>query len=59
MDFIFAIVDEIWKIKEVDSDYVLGVNRKLTRNQDGSIQAVGLTMKPYVQGVAEAFRLDY
>ena len=56
LDLIFSILDRIWKVKEVNSEYILGVNRKLIKASDGKIAAVELTMKAYVEGMAAAFK---
>ena len=58
LDFIFKMLDDVWKVKMVDAEYILGVTRKLQLEEDGSVEAVELTMTPYVKGMAEVFKLN-
>lgn len=55
LTFIFDIMHSIWQIKIVDSNYVLGVSRNITYNQDKEPCKVELTMTPYVKGMATVF----
>ena len=53
LDFIFDILNRVWKIKEVPSDYILGVNRKIKYDDKGEIENVELTMTPYIEGMVD------
>ena len=57
IQFIFDILDRIWKIKMVDAGYVLGISRKLIRDEEDRLDAVELTMTPYVEGMCEVFKM--
>ena len=57
IQFIFDILNRIWKIKIVDASYVLGVSRRLIKDDDGILDAVELTMTPYVEGMCEVFKM--
>ena len=48
LDFVFAILDRIWKIKMVDAAYVLGVNRRMIIDSYGNLDAVELNMTRYI-----------
>ena len=57
LDAIFKQLHSTWSIKETDSEYMLGVTRKLTRNsQTGTVQSIECTMTPYIRGAAQAFQ---
>ena len=55
LEFIFSVLDRIWKVKPVDSEYILGVTRKLYGDKDGQQMSVELSMGPYIEGMAEIF----
>jgi hypothetical protein len=52
---IFEIINRIWSIKETDSEYMLGISRKLVY-KEGKVHSIECTMTPYVQGAVEAFK---
>ena len=53
-DFICNACDKKWKIKVVDSDFMLGVKREL-KDESGEF-SVTLTMTAYIDGMVEAFK---
>ena len=53
LDFIFDILDQIWKVKVVPSDYILGVHRRIKYDDNKEIEHVEMTMTPYIEGMAE------
>ena len=52
--FICDACDRKWKIKVVDSDFMLGVKREL-KDKDGEF-SVTMNMTAYVDGIVEAFK---
>ena len=52
----FEIIDKTWKVKIVSPDYVLSVSRREIKDDTGTATAIDLTMKPFVEGMAEAFK---
>ena len=56
VDKIFKRLNEIWKIKVVDSGYILGVKRTLQHDDNGKIKSVDVTMPAFIQGMADAFK---
>jgi hypothetical protein len=56
IDEIFKRLDEIWKLKIVDSGYILGVKRTLEYGEDGKIKSVEVTMTAFIEGMAGVFK---
>ena len=55
LDFIFDILNSIWKVKIVDSSYILGVKRIVSRGADGRIMSIEMCMPAYCEGAAKVF----
>jgi site-specific DNA-cytosine methylase len=55
MDEIFTKINEIWEVKIIDPEYMLGVSRKLTYTQD-KISSIELTMTPFVEAMERSFQ---
>ena len=51
---IFTQLNNIWEIKETDSEYMLGISRKLTIKSD-KVHNIECTMTPFIQGAVKAF----
>ena len=52
---IFNKINDIWKVKIIDPEYMLGVSRKITYTQD-KISSIALTMTPFVEAMERAFQ---
>ena len=52
---IFDKMNQIWSIKEVDAEYMLGISRKLTYKHN-KISSVECTMTPFIEAMAQAFK---
>ena len=55
LDVIIKVINEVWRIKPCDVDYMLGVSRTIQRDDLGNVKSLELTMKPYIEGMAKAF----
>ena len=55
LDVIFKAINEVWRLKACDADYMLGVSRIIQRDDLGNVKSLELTMKPYIEGMAKAF----
>jgi hypothetical protein len=58
LECIFRILDERWSIKKTEPDFMLGINRKVSRDEKGNVTSCELSMEAYTTGVAETFRSD-
>ena len=52
----FEVCQEIWKCEKVSSDFMLGIRRRLSYNDDRTVDSAILDMIPFVDGMVEAFK---
>ena len=52
----FAVCQSIWKCEQVSSDFMLGVRRRLTHADDGTVASAEIDMIPFVEGMSEVFK---
>ena len=52
---VYEIIDNKYKSKIVPSDYILGVNREVSRGPGGSMKC-DLSMVSFIEGMAQSFK---
>ena len=55
-DSVKAVCATIWKITDVDPEYMLGIRRRLCHDSAGRVTECNMDMIAYVEGMAEAFK---
>ena len=58
LDYIFETLDEPWSIKKTEPNFMLGINRKVSKDEKGNVTSCEHTMEAYTIGLAETFRSD-
>ena len=51
---IFVKINTIWSIKPTDPEYMLGISRKITYNNN-RVNAIEMTMTPFIEGMVRSF----
>ena len=51
-----AVCATIWKITDVNPEYMLGIRRRLSHDSEGKVTECNMDMIAYVEGMAEAFK---
>ena len=54
MQAIFNKINDIWKVKLTDPEYMLGVSRKMTYT-DNRVTSIELTMTPFIEAMERSF----
>jgi site-specific DNA-cytosine methylase len=55
MTAIYDKINDIWSVKSTDSEYMLGISRKLTYTKD-HISSIELTMTPFIEAMERSFQ---